>query len=163
MYDASGRVVGAATRERMRREGLWHAAASVLVRSPDGRSVYVHRRTEDKDVYPGVHDCWAGGVVAAGEDPDDTAVRELAEELGVRGAPIRFLFRSVHEHGSIRFHGFLYEVRWDGPIVHQPEEVAEGWWMPLSELRSRLSDPTWPFVPDGRQFVQEWFTRHDDI
>ncbi|GAA0514424.1 NUDIX hydrolase [Saccharopolyspora subtropica] len=159
VYDAAGRVVGSATRQRMRAEGLWHAAASVLVLSPDGTEVYVHRRTDSKDVYPGMHDCWAGGVVAAGEDPDATARRELAEELGVRGVPVRFVFRTVHELGSVRFHGFLYEARWDGPIVHQPDEVAEGWWMPLPELRERLRDPSWPFVPDARQFVQEWFAR----
>ncbi|MCI2418460.1 NUDIX domain-containing protein [Saccharopolyspora sp. K220] len=143
----------------MRAEGLWHAASSVLVLSPDGSEVYVHRRTDTKDIYPGMHDCWAGGVVAAGEDPDVTARRELAEELGVREVPVRFLFRTVHELGSVRFHGYLYETRWGGSIVHQPEEVAEGWWMPLSELRERLSDPHWPFVPDGRQFIEEWFAR----
>ncbi|MER7011358.1 NUDIX domain-containing protein [Saccharopolyspora sp. NPDC000359] len=159
VYDAAGRVVGSATRQRMRAEGLWHASSAVLVRSPDGGSIYVHRRTDTKDVFPGMHDCAAGGVVAAGEDPATTAERELAEELGVRGAPVRFLFRSTFDEGTVRYHGFLYEVRWDGPITHQPEEVAEGWWMPLPELRRRLDDPTWPFVPDGRKFALEWFAR----
>ena len=159
MYDPAGAVVGSATRRRMREEGLWHASASILVLSPDRGSVYVHRRTPTKDVYPGMHDCWAGGVVAAGEAPDATARRELAEELGVRDARPRFLFRSAHELGTVRFHAFLYEVLWDGPIVHQPEEVADGRWMSLAELRARLDDPEWSFVPDGRQFAEEWFAR----
>ncbi|MEV0083498.1 NUDIX domain-containing protein [Saccharopolyspora sp. NPDC050642] len=159
VYDAAGSVVGSATRRRMRAEGLWHAASAVLLLSPDRNSIYVHRRTDTKDVYPGMHDCAAGGVVAAGEDPDVTAVRELAEELGVRDVPVRYLFRSTYEQGTVRYHGFLYEALWDGPIVHQPEEVAEGWWMPLGELRERLNDPGWPFVPDGRQFAEEWFAR----
>lgn len=145
----------------MRSEGLWHASSSVLVLDPARRSVYVHRRTTTKDIYPGMHDCWAGGVVAAGESPAETAERELGEELGIRARP-RYLFRSVHRYGSVRFHGFLYEVLWDGPIVHQPEEVADGWWMPLDELRQRLADPQWPFVPDGRQFVEEWFAARGD-
>ncbi|RCW40462.1 isopentenyldiphosphate isomerase [Halopolyspora algeriensis] len=155
VYDASGRVTGSATRARMRHEGLWHAATSVLVRSPDGQSVYVHRRTSTKDVYPGLYDCWAGGVVAAGEAPERTARRELAEELGIDAAP-RFLFRTVHQRASVRFHAFLHEVSWDGPIVHQPEEVAEGWWASLPELHALLDDPDRPFVPDGRQFLEEW-------
>ncbi|MDA3629972.1 NUDIX domain-containing protein [Saccharopolyspora oryzae] len=159
VYDALGRVVGSASRSRMRAEGLWHAATAVLVLSPDGGSIYVHRRTDTKDVFPGLHDCTAGGVVAAGEDPDTAAERELAEELGVRGAPVRFLFRSTFESGSVRYHAFVYEARWDGPIVHQPEEVAEGWWMPVSELRERLDDDQFPFVPDGRQFTREWLAR----
>lgn len=159
VYDAAGRVVGRATRARMRAEGLWHAAAAVLVLSPDGSEIYVHRRTDTKDVFPGMHDCTAGGVVAAGEDPATTAERELAEELGVRGAPVRFLFRSTFDQGTVHYHAFLHEVRWDGPIVHQPEEVAEGWWMPVAELRERLEAPDWPFVPDGRQFTLEWLAR----
>lgn len=155
VYDTLGNVVGSAPRTRMRREGLWHAATSVLVRSTDGHSVYVHRRTDTKDVHPGLHDCWAGGVILAGEAPDEAANRELVEELGVDAAP-RFLFRTVHREETVRFHAFLYEVFWDGPIVHQPEEVADGWWISVTELRARLDDPAWPFVPDGRQFFEEW-------
>lgn len=161
VYDAAGRVAGTATRRRMRAEGLWHAASAVFLLSSDRDKIYVHRRTDTKDVYPGMHDCTAGGVVAAGEDPDVTAERELAEELGVRDVPVRFLFRSIYEQGTVRYHAFLYEAHYDGPIVHQPEEVAEGWWMPLDELRERLDDPDWPFVPDGRQFTEEWFDAPD--
>ena len=49
------------------------------------------------------------------------------------------------------------EARDDGPVRHQPEEVADGWWMPVAELRARLADPAWPFVPDGRMLVERWF------
>ncbi|SFS70043.1 Isopentenyldiphosphate isomerase [Saccharopolyspora flava] len=139
----------------MREKGLWHAATAVLLLSGDGEHVYAHRRTDTKDVYPGLHDCTAGGVVAAGEDPFDGARRELAEELGVDAEP-EFLFREVFERDTVRYHGFVFQARWDGPVVHQPEEVAEGWWMPVSELSERLSDPQQPWVPDGRAFALRW-------
>lgn len=155
LYDAAGRVVGRASRSEMRARGLWHAATSALLLSGDEHRIYVHRRTDTKDVYPGLHDCTAGGVVVAGEDPFDAARRELAEELGVRTEP-EFLFREVFEQNTVRYHGFVFQARWDGPVVHQPEEVAEGWWMPVTELRERLDDPLWPFVPDGRQFTRRW-------
>jgi hypothetical protein len=29
--------------------------------------------------------------------------------------------------------------------------------MPIPELRARLADPSWPFVPDGRMLVERWF------
>jgi hypothetical protein len=32
--------------------------------------------------------------------------------------------------------------------------------MPLPQLRARLDDPSWPFVPDGRMLVERWFAEH---
>ncbi|SHF05010.1 NUDIX hydrolase [Streptoalloteichus hindustanus] len=159
IYDAEGHPTGALPRSRMRAEGHWHAAASVLLRSTDGQRVYVHRRTDDKDVYPGMYDCWAGGVLAAGEQPEECARRELAEELGVRGVPLTPMFTVPFVDPPVRYHAFTFEARWDGPVVHQPEEIAEGGWLPLDELRARLSDPTWPWTPDGRALFTEWDRR----
>jgi 8-oxo-dGTP pyrophosphatase MutT (NUDIX family) len=121
--------------------------------------VYVHRRSPTKLVMPGLHDCWAGGVIGPGEDPATTAARELAEELGVTGVPLTPLFALVYDEGpgGLRSHLFAFEARHDGPVRHQPEEVADGGWMPLPELRARLADPAWPFVPDGRLLVERWF------
>ena len=38
-------------------------------------------------------------------------------------------------------------MRWDGPIRHQPEEVAWGAYLSEAELVAKLDE--WPFVPDG--------------
>ncbi|WP_436499357.1 NUDIX hydrolase [Actinokineospora sp. HUAS TT18] len=157
IYSADGAVTGSATRARMRAEGLWHACGAILVRSGD--RVHVHRRTDDKDVFPGMHDCWAGGVVAAGETPLECARRELAEELGIDGVPLNPLFTLSVDLEHTRIHLFAYEVFWDGEVVLQDEEIAWGGWMTVAELRARLDDPAWPFVPDGRIAVEEWFRR----
>src|SRR5262245_46992820 len=79
ILNEDNRVTGSAPRSVMRRDNLRHSATGVLVRNPAG-DIYVHRRTPTKDVYPGRYDFSAGGVVAAGEDPYDAVVRELAEE-----------------------------------------------------------------------------------
>ncbi|UOZ04471.1 NUDIX hydrolase [Amycolatopsis sp. WQ 127309] len=162
LYDQAGSVVGSTLRSRLRREGLWHAAGVVLVRSGDGNAVYVHLRTPTKDVFPSTWDCWAGGVVAAGESPAECARRELAEELGVHGVEPVPLFTKVYDDGRNRCHNFAFEVRWDGPIRHQAEEIVEGRWLPLDELRAWVDDPApaLPFIPDGREGVQEWFRRY---
>ncbi|WP_306359002.1 MULTISPECIES: NUDIX domain-containing protein [unclassified Nocardia] len=162
LYDAEGREVGAEDRAVVYAEGLWHASAGVLVRSGDGSRLYVHRRTETKSVFAGMHDCLAGGVVEPGERPEQTAVRELAEELGIvldGGAEPRPLTRASWDGGwagrPMRCHLFAFEVRWDGPIRHQPEEVADGWWWTDDRLRERLTDPAWPFVPDTRVLLPD--------
>ena len=68
LYDDLGRPAGTTDRRRMRTENLTHAATAVVLRDPLGR-VFVHRRTDTKDVYPGRLDFAAGGVVDAGEEP----------------------------------------------------------------------------------------------
>jgi len=153
--DPDGRVSGAEPRWRVRRDNLRHLATGVIVRDRLGL-VYVHRRTTTKDVYPGMHDCCAGGVVTAGETPDDAARRELAEELGISGVPLRRLLRAAYADEVTRYHAYVYEVTWDGPISHQAEEVAWGGWMDLAELCERLADPSWAFVPDSRALIGDW-------
>ena len=88
VYDADGIETGVAPRSRVYAEGLWHGSAGVLVRSTDGKRLYVHRRTTTKAVFAGMHDCLAGGVIDPGETPLQTATRELAEELGITDIPL---------------------------------------------------------------------------
>ena len=54
----------------------------------DGR-LLVHRRSDAKDVWPGMWDIGVGGVVGARRDVRRRPrARELAEELGVDGAAL---------------------------------------------------------------------------
>jgi 8-oxo-dGTP pyrophosphatase MutT (NUDIX family) len=172
-YDAHGREIGVAPRGVVYRDRLWHAGSAVLVlggtvaggaEHSGGERVYLHRRTDTKLIYPGRYDCWAGGVLGPGESPDDGAARELAEELGIVGAPLQRRERVAYDDGELRCHMFTYEVRWDGPVRHQPEEVAWGGWVTLDELRAVLADPQrWPFVPDGRVGIERWLAARDAV
>jgi 8-oxo-dGTP pyrophosphatase MutT (NUDIX family) len=147
--DAEGRAVGVARRDRVRRENLPHAASAVLVRRRCGE-VFVHRRADTKDLWPGYHDCTVGGVVLAGEDPGDGARRELAEELGIDGAVLTPLLRRWYRDERTWVLGFVYVTEWDGEVEFADGEVAEGWWEAPQVLLGRLADPSWVFVPDTR-------------
>ncbi len=152
VLDAEGRPCGVATRGRIRAENLLHGATAILVRDSAGR-IYVHRRTETKDIYPGAFDCWAGGVLAAGEDPNAGAVRELAEELGIHGVLLRPLFTTRWRDATVQAIYHAFEVTWDGPITHQADEVAWGEWWTVDELARELANGDISFVPDGRYLL----------
>ncbi len=153
LVDEDGRVVGTAPRSVVRRDNLRHAATAVLVRDPAGR-IYLHRRSDTKDWAPGHWDAAAGGVIAAGEEPLSSALRELEEELGITGVMLTALGTHLYEDDTTRCFEHAYEVVWDGPVRHQPEEVAEGHWASLAELSGLLADPVVAFVPDTRQLLE---------
>jgi isopentenyldiphosphate isomerase len=153
VVDEQDRVVGQATRREVRARKLLHRFSSVLCRDPAGR-LYVHRRTDDKDVYPGMYDTTAGGVLAAGETYLEAARRELAEELGIVGPEPRFLFRHRYHGQENPSWSALFEVTWDGPVHPQASEIAWGAFLTMDELAARLEE--WPFCPDGLEVFRRW-------
>lgn len=155
LVDQEDRPIGTAPRSRMRAENLRHRASFVLVRSSDGR-VFAHRRTTTKDVYPGRSDVFFGGVAGAGESYEEAAVRELSEEAGITGVPLRFLFRVPYEDERSRLWAGVYEVTWDGPVTLQAEEVAWGDWVTVERAIAMLDED---FVPDGAQMFRRWLAQ----
>ncbi|WP_413756460.1 NUDIX hydrolase [Streptomyces sp. MMBL 11-3] len=141
-------VVGRARRGDVYARGLRHRCAFIQVRDADGR-LFVHRRTADKLVFPSLYDLFVGGVVGAGESYDDAALREAEEELGVSGlARPSFLFKFLYDDGAGKsWWSAVYEVRWEGAVSPQAEEVAWHAFLPEEEVRARLAE--WEVVPDG--------------
>lgn len=146
--DELGRPLRVVPRSVMRRGNLRHGATGIMAVNSSGQ-VYVHRRTDTKDVYPGFHDFAAGGVISAGEDPPDSARRELAEELGITGVVLEFMGEADYRDERIDLHAWLYRVRWDSPNVHQPSEVAWGRWMDVEEVQTMIDDPALDVMPDA--------------
>ena len=151
VVDEEDRVVATVTRRELRERHLLHRCTYVLVRNGAGE-ILVHRRTDTKDINPGAFDVFAGGVCAAGESYDDCARREVAEELGVVGAELRFLFRHRYRGRHGQAWGAVYEVRWDGPVRHQESEVAWSAWVAPPRLQQMLDELA--FCPDSREVFE---------
>jgi 8-oxo-dGTP pyrophosphatase MutT (NUDIX family) len=146
VVDTNDRVVATVTRPVMRRDRLRHRVTFVVVRSGDGQ-VLVHRRSDDKDLWPGRWDLAVGGVVQAGEDYDAAARRELAEEIGVVAGPVVRIGSGQYEDDDVRLLAILYEVTCDGPFTFADGEVVEARFVTLSELRPLVQRES--FVPDS--------------
>ena len=146
IVDRDNRITGECPRSLMRAERLIHRACFVLVFN--GRNeLFVQKRTLTKDLYPGHWDIAAGGVVLAGESYEDSARRELAEELGISGVSLGFRFDSYYEDPDNRVWGRIFTCTHDGPFSLQAEEIESGRFMSVAEALevSRRE----PFTPDG--------------
>ena len=153
VVDEHDRVIDTVPRREIRERNLLHRCTYVLVRGSDGRFL-VHRRTDTKDVYPGAYDVFAGGVLASGETYDACAARELEEELGIADVPLERLFTHRYSGPSGEAWGAVYEVTWDGPVVHQPSEVAWSGRVTLEHLDRMLATET--FCLDSREIFERW-------
>jgi 8-oxo-dGTP pyrophosphatase MutT (NUDIX family) len=116
----------------------------------EGRLLMI-RRAEDLERAPGY---WGlpGGVLEQGESPLRGAVRELREELNLKGTPVQLL--GTQPSMTRAYELFWVEVQVDDPAPLRPraEEVAEVRWVAPQEISSL--DPLIPGAIDGfRHFL----------
>ncbi|HET6333817.1 MAG TPA: NUDIX domain-containing protein [Polyangiales bacterium] len=159
IVDEDDHVIGRATRTQMRRDKLLHRVVAILCRNRDGK-IYVHRRTATKDLFPSLYDMFTAGTVEAGESYELAAIRELEEELGIRGVTLEPLFRHRYEGDRTRSHTAVYSVEWNGPIVHQAAEIAWGEFQSRAELSANLE--RFEFVPDGVELFTRYIAAYPD-
>lgn len=153
IVDRDNREIGVAPRREMRAQGLIHRSTYILVFNSGGE-LYVQKRTLTKDVYPGYYDLAAGGVVQAGETYEQSAERELAEELGVRSVPLTPLFDFYFEENQCRVWGRAFSCVYDGELTLQPEEVESGEFLPVQEILRRAE--LQPYTPDGLEVLRRY-------
>ena len=116
---------------------------ALIVRS---QKVLLGHRSATREFYPDVWDVF-GGHMEPGEQPDETLLRELREELGI--TPTRWLFVETFHKPSEELTAHLYLVTdWQGtPINRQPEEHSEIGWFALAEATQlRLADASYPML-----------------
>lgn len=128
VVDEQDRVVGQAPRREVHARGWRHRAVHLLVVNAAGR-VFLHKRSKTKDLFPSVWDSSAAGHVGAGEDYDESARRELEEELGCRPErpPARLFKIEAREETGWEF-VWVYRVEAEGPFTLQVEEIECGDW-----------------------------------
>jgi 8-oxo-dGTP pyrophosphatase MutT (NUDIX family) len=137
IVDEQNNVSGSAPRAVMRREGLIHRATYILVFNSCGQ-LFVQERTLTKDIFPGCHDLCAGGVVLAGESYEESAARELEEELGIHGAALDCLFDFYGGYQGQKVWGRAFSCTAEGPFTLQPEEISGGAFFSLEAVRKLM-------------------------
>jgi isopentenyl-diphosphate delta-isomerase type 1 len=151
IVDANDRVIGTALRSSCHGDPtLIHRAVHVLLFNR-ANELLLQKRSPDKDIQPGRWDSSVGGHLELGEAYRQAAIREMDEELGVRGIPLTFLYSSQirNEIESENVETFL--ARYDGPFEISQQEISEIRFWTQEEIEAQLGSGT--FTPN---FEEEW-------
>lgn len=122
IVDEHDNVLRTVTRAEMRRDRLRHRGVFIAVITSRNELV-IHQRSPLKDIWPSYWDIGAGGVVASGETYEESAERELLEELGIEAALLP-LGGSYYEDGEVALFGRGFAALHDGPYEFRDGEVS---------------------------------------
>jgi isopentenyldiphosphate isomerase len=154
LVDVNDRVIGEASRSRVREQGLIHRVSYIFVFNASGQ-LLLQKRTAIKDLYPGYYDAAAGGVLLAGETYEVSAGRELQEELGIQ-APMKMHFGHYFDDGFNRYWGRVFSCRHEGPFELQPSEVQ---WVEFVDVERIVGGEYSPLTPDTLEVVHRWLNQ----
>lgn len=99
-------------RSMVHQDGDLHRTVHIWVirkRADGGMDVLLQKRSRYKDSYPGCYDISAAGHVQAGDNYENTACRELKEELGITAGREDLKFIGFHE-------GYVENNFWGRPF-----------------------------------------------
>lgn len=138
----AGRVIAAgvarfrhADGEQVAREGVWHPGAVGII-ALDGDAVWLTRQPREVAGLTDSLEIPAGKLDVAGEQPEQTARRELAEEVGVRAACWREILAFYTSPGFSDERVWLY-------LASELSPLPGG---PAPEEGERIAAVRWPLV-----------------
>ena len=134
LIDENDNVVGKVTRKDVREKNLLHRGVAILVFNKNGE-LFVHKRTDTKDIYPGAYDMTCGGGVQAGEGYEEAAKRETTEELGIKDPKLKFLFDFRFKNDEDDVIAKTYSCLYDGKITIDPVEIVSGKFMSIEDVK----------------------------
>ena len=150
VIDSEGNPTGQiVSRETAHEEGIPHRTAHIwIIREKEGRvQILLQKRSQNKDSFPGKFDTSSAGHIQAGDEPLESALRELKEELGISAVPEQLHFAGTFPISFAKeFHGKMFRdeeiafvyifkepVNTDALIL-QTEEVEAVQWFDLEEV-----------------------------
>lgn len=148
IVDDQDRVIGQMARSEVHRRKLFHRAVSIFVFDSRGR-LLLQQRSATKDEYPLCYTSSASGHVSSGEDYDETAPRELQEELGLK-TPVERLVKFPAGPETANEFTVLYRTVTDTPPRFDPGEIAGGAFYELAEIDEWLARDPEQFSPPFR-------------
>ncbi len=151
VVDENDRVIGAAPRREVHGNNLRHRAVHIFLFNHAGE-LLLQKRSRWKDRHSGLWDSSAAGHVAAGEEYDATAARELGEELGATTDLSRVAKLPASDQTGQEFI-WLYRGTQDGPFTPARTEIDAVQFFPLEMVERWVEERPEDFAPG---FIECW-------
>jgi 16S rRNA (adenine1518-N6/adenine1519-N6)-dimethyltransferase len=151
VVDKRDRVLGHASRSEVHGNNLLHRAVHILLFN-DAGEVYLQQRSRWKDRHPLKWDSSAAGHVAAAESYDETARRELKEELGV-SVPLQKILKLPATRRTDHEFIWLYRGVVFGEPIPNKSEIDRGTFLPPVAVDGWTSARPEDFAPG---FLECW-------
>jgi isopentenyldiphosphate isomerase len=153
VVDEEDNIIDEKPRKEVEEKNLIYRSGSAIVVNGEGK-IFVHQRSKRKALYPGMWDVKVGGMVSAGETYEETAKRELYEEIGVGEANLTFLFSQKMRSGTNNVNRKVFKCIWNGPIKIEKSEIEEGKFMAIDEVKKL--DEEGKLSPSAKQVFYEY-------
>lgn len=151
IVDENNRVTGAAPRAEVHGNNLRHRAVHLFIFNRAGE-LLLQKRSRWKDRHPNLWDSSAAGHVGAGEEYDETAVRELHEELGIATSLRRLATIPASVQTGEEFIA-LYRGEYEGKLEPARAEIDAVHYFPLDLLAEWIEARPDDFAPG---FIECW-------
>jgi 16S rRNA (adenine1518-N6/adenine1519-N6)-dimethyltransferase len=151
VVDENDRILRDASRSEVHGNNLLHRAVHILIFNPAGEA-YLQQRSRWKDRHPLKWDSSAAGHVSAAESYDETARRELKEELGISVSLKKISKLSASERTDQEFI-WLYRGEVAGNLSPNPTEIETGVFFPVTIIDGWVAARPEDFAPG---FIECW-------
>ena len=149
IVDKNGKILGKAPRSQIHgNPKLIHPTVHIHVFNKKGL-LFLQKRVQSKDLYPGRWDTSVGGHVSSGESVQHALLREAKEELGIDAATAQPLFRYVMTNSWESELIHTYKIIKEGPFVMAPDEIEEGRFWTAFEIERNIGKDI--FTPNFEQ------------
>ncbi|MDA8596584.1 NUDIX domain-containing protein [Flavobacteriaceae bacterium] len=163
LVDSKNQICGKALKSEAHRRGLAHRSIHLWLCNENFTEFIIQKRSINKDSYPGLWDVSVAGHISIGETPEQTAIRETQEELGIQLKEQNLQFTGINHKQKIHGPNFIdHEFQYIflcvfnldlEDLILQSSEVSQVQWISTSKLFKSLQDNPESFVERSSDYI----------
>jgi isopentenyldiphosphate isomerase len=141
VVDKEDNVIDTASKQEIYKKLLPHRIAHVIVFNDKGE-LALQLRSPDVSYCPDHWVTTAGGHVQAGEDPEQAAIREFKEELGIDNKDkLEFFSKDLYVYDK-KINKFLitFKTKLNGPFKPDPKVVSKVEFFSIEKIKEMINN-----------------------